>query len=119
EARAVRCAAQSALSGKPETTRIYPDAEGPRFVSDHHGNRALGRRAHGRRTWSAEAPRAQEVRQNVRSRDGMFGMRRTVARPRGARPPGTWREARRRDWAIVLTDVERDRRSSAPDCDNA
>src|SRR5256885_16478677 len=43
-------AAPHSLSGVAQTPRVYPDAKGPRSLSDHDGAGPLGGHPHGRRT---------------------------------------------------------------------
>src|SRR5450631_1114121 len=88
EARAIRCAAPHSVSALAQALRIYPDPEGARSLSRDHVDRALGQYPHGRRARAPDASRAQELRQDVRSADGLLRMRRAAAgqgRPRSSR----------------------------------
>src|SRR5438105_4450686 len=76
EIRPLRRAAACPLPGKPGAIRIHPDAARPGFVSGGHVDRALGRYAHGGRARSPAAARTQELREAVRSGDGLLRMRR-------------------------------------------
>ena len=58
-----------------QALRVYPDAEGPRPLSDHHVDRALGQHPHGRLARTAAAARTHELQEDVRSRNGLLGMR--------------------------------------------
>src|SRR5882757_10417110 len=78
ETGALRRAAPDALSGIAQALRIHPDSEGPRPLSDHHVDRALGQRSHGGYARTADAAPTQELRAHVRSRDGLLGMRRAA-----------------------------------------
>jgi DNA-binding HxlR family transcriptional regulator len=49
--------------------------KGPRPLSDHHVDRALGQHPHGRLARTAAAARTQELQEDVRSRNGLLGMR--------------------------------------------
>src|SRR6516164_6912795 len=74
EAGALRRAATDPVSRLSQALRIHPDSEGPRPLSDHHVDRALGQYSHGGCTGTADAARAQDLRTHVRSCDGLFGM---------------------------------------------
>src|ERR1700692_3855947 len=74
EAGALRGSPAYSLHGVAETLRIHPHAEGPRPLPDRDVDRPLGQRAYGRLPRQAVAPRAQELRQDVRSADGVLGV---------------------------------------------
>src|ERR1700676_228737 len=99
EAGALRGSPAYSLYGIAETLRIHPHAEGPRPLSDRDVDRPLGQRAYGRLPRQAVAPRAQELRQDVRSDHGVLRVRRASKRQAGARSSGAGPESRgsRRD----------------------
>src|SRR2546421_7187420 len=75
ETGALRRPTPDPLSGSAKALRIYSDAEGPRPLSDHHVDRALGQHPHGRLARTAAAARTQELQEDVRSHNGLLGMR--------------------------------------------
>src|SRR5579872_605571 len=91
EAGALRRAAPGPLPGIPQAVRIHPVSEGPRPLSDHHVDRALGRYPYGRFTRTADASPTQDLRSHVRPRDGMLGMQRTAFREGRACASRPWR----------------------------
>src|ERR1700759_4903257 len=60
EAGAVRRAAADSLPGITQALRVHPDAEGPRPLSGHHVDRALGQYPHGGFAGTADAAPTQE-----------------------------------------------------------
>src|SRR5262249_30673954 len=102
ETGSVRHPSPRPLFRSAEALRVHPDAKGPRSLSGDHGNGALGRHPHGGRARAPTAPRAQDLRQVVRSGDGVLGMRRGVARQAGARAcrAGSGRLQRTREGAL-------------------
>src|SRR5277367_2546190 len=90
EAGSLRRAAPGPLPGIAQAVRIHPVPEGPRPLSDHHVDRALGRYPHGGFSGTADAPPTQDLRSHFRSRDGLFGMQGAAFRERSARASGSW-----------------------------
>src|SRR5689334_6928870 len=72
--RPLWCAATRPLPGKPGAIRIHPDAARPGPVSGGDVDRALGRYAYGGRARPPAAASAQELRQDVRPGDDLFGV---------------------------------------------
>src|SRR5277367_3904623 len=85
EAGPLRRAAPGPLPGIAQAVRIHLVPEGPRPLSDHHVDRALGRYPHGRFTRTSDAPPAQGLRSHVRPCDGLLGMQRAALCERSAR----------------------------------
>src|SRR5271169_1213690 len=91
EAGSLRRAAPGPLPGIAQAVRIHLVPEGPRPLSDHHVDRALGRYPHGRFTRTSHGASAQDLRSHVRPRDGLLGMQRAALCERSARTSRPWR----------------------------
>jgi hypothetical protein len=87
----IRRRKQGPLPGITQAVRIHLVPEGPRPLSDHHVDRALGRYPHGRFTRTSHGASAQDLRSHVRPRDGLLGMQRAALCERSARTSRPWR----------------------------